>query len=732
MLLDKLTTKKSANLPAAHQRQHGAQRGAVGAGRPTARRCWTHDVQTHPEHAAAAVRRRDTPDPIFQTPAWLITEANLPAATLQTLEQYITARSQVYRVQSLGHFDSGGPTARVEAVIDTNAGRPRIVYYRDLTGLGKGFDLPKNQLSLVSKPRGSADRERLADQRRRTLARFLALDWDHNQLHVVLANVSGGTVRVQRAAAWPEETPPTAGRRRAGRRAPQGAAEGGEDPRRPGAGLPRPRPRHRQGRPLPGGAAARGAGRRPLPGGQGADRRRRGRGHRLRPGRRERRAASAARWSWSPSASCSTPTRSCARRPGSSWPASRRGRSASPPASTRLAGTTVLTPPPEPADAAVAVLAVAEGWAEFCVSRGGTLLLARSLAAGPNLAAEVRRNLAVYAGQAGAQPVRAVYVAGGGRQRRPARAAAQPDRAAGPPARPVRRRRPARPACRRTSAAASPASSACCTCAAAAPACRSTSPSPSSPGRRATPTSRKLVLGVAVAAAVVLAASACSPSSKSTSSTSRSRRRPRRNQRPRPRSWPPRGGRQARQGHRRLGRSGRRLARRAVRPDRPLPRPRQGPGAPDEADRRRGRASAERQGQGQGQARRQDVAQGRQRQRRQADGPHGVAFRRGPVLPRPTRRTQSPTAGTTRMHGYTQEFTIPRIDIDKRDADSTSARFGRRWTGATTARAAAVAAGVGRVRRSAANGEVPCADEAVGGVMPAASRWPGDCEAASG
>jgi hypothetical protein len=81
------------------------------------------------------------PDPIFQTPAWLLTEANISANTLQTVDRYITARAQVYRVQSVGYFEGGGPTARIEAIIDTNGGRPRIIYWRDLTELGKGFDL---------------------------------------------------------------------------------------------------------------------------------------------------------------------------------------------------------------------------------------------------------------------------------------------------------------------------------------------------------------------------------------------------------------------------------------------------------------------------------------------------------------------------------------------------------------------------------------------------------------
>jgi type II secretory pathway component PulK len=75
--------------------------------------------------------------------AWLVTGAQLNITTLRQLENYITARTQVYRVQSVGYFEGGkGPSARVEAVIDTNAGRPRILMWRDLSELGKGWNDP--------------------------------------------------------------------------------------------------------------------------------------------------------------------------------------------------------------------------------------------------------------------------------------------------------------------------------------------------------------------------------------------------------------------------------------------------------------------------------------------------------------------------------------------------------------------------------------------------------------
>jgi hypothetical protein len=133
LMLDQLTTQGTSEIPArlnintASQVLLSALPGLSAADVETI-------VSQRPDYTGGA-----SADPTYSTPAWLMTQANFPATTMQGLDRYITASSQVYRVQALGYFDGGGPTARVEGIVDTNAGRPRLMYWRDLTELGKGY-----------------------------------------------------------------------------------------------------------------------------------------------------------------------------------------------------------------------------------------------------------------------------------------------------------------------------------------------------------------------------------------------------------------------------------------------------------------------------------------------------------------------------------------------------------------------------------------------------------------
>lgn len=100
-------------------------------------------TQANVDTIVAARDSLNRTDPATTTAAWLVTQADLSPTTFRNIERYVTGKSMTYRVQSVGYFGRGGAIARAEAVIDTNQGHPRIVYYRDLTDLGKGFDLPR-------------------------------------------------------------------------------------------------------------------------------------------------------------------------------------------------------------------------------------------------------------------------------------------------------------------------------------------------------------------------------------------------------------------------------------------------------------------------------------------------------------------------------------------------------------------------------------------------------------
>jgi len=83
-------------------------------------------------------------DPAYLSGTWIVA-AGLSPAAFKLIENNITGRTMTFRVHSVGYFGEGGPVARVEAVIDTNQGAPRILYFRDLTELDipRGFEPPR-------------------------------------------------------------------------------------------------------------------------------------------------------------------------------------------------------------------------------------------------------------------------------------------------------------------------------------------------------------------------------------------------------------------------------------------------------------------------------------------------------------------------------------------------------------------------------------------------------------
>lgn len=75
----------------------------------------------------------------YQTTGWLLIDGHVDLPTMRSLDKFITAGGDVFRVQVLGLADGGGPVARVEAIIDTTRQPPRVAAFRDLRDLGIGF-----------------------------------------------------------------------------------------------------------------------------------------------------------------------------------------------------------------------------------------------------------------------------------------------------------------------------------------------------------------------------------------------------------------------------------------------------------------------------------------------------------------------------------------------------------------------------------------------------------------
>jgi hypothetical protein len=72
-------------------------------------------------------------------PTWLLTEGFATLDQMKLLLPFVTGRGSVYRARVVGFSDVGGPTVRIEAVIDATTPLPRQLCWKELSYLGLGY-----------------------------------------------------------------------------------------------------------------------------------------------------------------------------------------------------------------------------------------------------------------------------------------------------------------------------------------------------------------------------------------------------------------------------------------------------------------------------------------------------------------------------------------------------------------------------------------------------------------
>ena len=136
LLLDKLTTKSGTSINGRiniNQARREILLGIPGLDEELAQKIVDSQLTSSDGQSSSSQASERT------TTGWLVINGLTDLPTLRKLDQYITARGDVFRMQSVGYFDGGGPVVRVEAVIDRTQDPPQVVFQRDLTDLGRGY-----------------------------------------------------------------------------------------------------------------------------------------------------------------------------------------------------------------------------------------------------------------------------------------------------------------------------------------------------------------------------------------------------------------------------------------------------------------------------------------------------------------------------------------------------------------------------------------------------------------
>ncbi len=72
---------------------------------------------------------------------WPLVEGLITMETMRTLMPLVTAGGDVFAAHVIGYHETAAAATRLEVIIDATGPNPRVVQYRDLSHLGRGFDL---------------------------------------------------------------------------------------------------------------------------------------------------------------------------------------------------------------------------------------------------------------------------------------------------------------------------------------------------------------------------------------------------------------------------------------------------------------------------------------------------------------------------------------------------------------------------------------------------------------
>jgi DNA uptake protein ComE-like DNA-binding protein len=70
---------------------------------------------------------------------WLMSEGLITLEQMKAMIPYVTSGGRIYRAQIVGFFEGGGPVSRSEVIVDASGATSRVMLWRDLTNLGRGY-----------------------------------------------------------------------------------------------------------------------------------------------------------------------------------------------------------------------------------------------------------------------------------------------------------------------------------------------------------------------------------------------------------------------------------------------------------------------------------------------------------------------------------------------------------------------------------------------------------------